>query len=96
MTFRKTKNKHDLWQAHCRKHQDLIVNLDLPSWPFKNEQNFRRFATTGALDAEELEVLDFDEVNDQEFWELHDFITNYFEMDASLFDSFEQSRVKRK
>lgn len=96
MAFRKNWNTHELWKEHCQNHKDLIEKLKLSSWTFENEQNFRNFATTGTTELKSNEVLDFSKLDDSVFWELFDFIDSYFEMDMSLFDSFEQARVNRK
>ena len=95
MTYRRTYNRHEAWQQHCRQYAVLIEKLQLPDWVFASEQNFRQFATTGELDAASASVFCFDQLDDALFWDLFDFIQTYFDMGATLFNASEQARLGR-
>jgi hypothetical protein len=97
MSFRRTINEESLWTSHCERNSELLSLPELPYWIFEKEGNFRVFATNGQTnESGDGEVFNFDELDEEIFWNLFDFITSYFEMDMSLFNKFEESRIKRK
>ena len=96
MTFRRSRNKYESWKNHCRKHQNLVSELKLSTRPFENEQNFRDFTTYGNLNHNGSELFNFNTLNDSLFWELHEFITTFFELDMGSFVAFEQERTNRQ
>ncbi len=95
MTYRRFYNRYEAWQHHCQQHAALIEKLQLPNWVFASQPNFRRFATTGQIDAVSSSVYCFDQLEDSLFWDLFHFIQTYFDMDAILFDAFELTRLRR-
>lgn len=95
MSYKRSCNKHDLWLHYCQEHQAEISALNLHKEIFRTEQNFRKFATNGfTIDGKE-NVQRIGDLNDAEFWVLHNLITRYFEMDALLFADCEKSRIGR-
>jgi hypothetical protein len=93
MKFRKTANKSQQWVDYCNKNRALIGELNCPDWVFHSERNFRQFATYGITEDNGREKFIFEELNDALFWRLFHFISDYFDMDAGLFDEFEKVRI---
>ena len=96
MKYSRSINNYDLWQNYCKSNGVLIEELNLPEWVFTSENNFRQFATFGRLSQTEDQKISFDQFDDVIFFKLFEFMQNYFEIDASLFDDFERARIKRK
>ena len=95
MSFVKTSNKHEQWINYCHQNIDLIQSMELTEWVFKKENNFREFVTFGKMNEEEGSYFKFENLNEDLFWGLFDFIQNYFDMDATLFDEFERVRINK-
>lgn len=96
MGYRKEYNSFAIWKDYCKKNQGLIELLNLPRWVFLKEQNFREFAKTGKINKTNLNHFDFEILEDEVFWKVFYFITNYFDGDGELFTKFEESRLKRQ
>jgi len=84
-----------IWKSYCNENHDLIEELQLPTWVFSKELNFREYATTGKMDEVDKSRFDFDELDGKLFWKLFSFITNFLDFDLKLFIKFEESRIKR-
>jgi len=94
MGYKKQSNNHKIWLDYCAKNISSIELTGLEEKVFLSENNFREFATNGTINNVRLSVI-ASELEDKNFWALFDFITNYFDMDASLFDDVENSRMSR-
>ncbi|MFK8012994.1 MAG: hypothetical protein AB8B80_13205 [Marinicellaceae bacterium] len=94
MSF-KSKNKYNIWLDYCDKKSDDIYFIGLESEIFESEKKFREYATYGTINGKSDRFQTVDQINDEKFWKLFDFITSYFDMDASLFDEIEKSRINR-
>lgn len=95
MSYTKKFNKKNAWEDYCQKHFQLISLLALPEEVFRTEANFRDFVTYGKLTSKEHKEFDFSNLDNELFWKLFYFITNYFDMDAILFDKFEIERINK-
>ncbi len=96
MSFRRKNSNFDQWRNYCNEKQDLISGLNLNSWIFKSEQNFRDFVTFGTTDENGM-ILDFDSLEDEKCLKLLHFIEYFhFDIDAILFERFNKSLGKRK
>lgn len=95
MAYRKKYNIHDRWLQYCEKNKALINEMNLNSWVFEKEKNFRDFVTYGIIDKNKTAIFDFCSMEDALFWKLNNFIQSYFDMDGGLFEKFEKQRVKR-
>jgi len=96
MSYRKLTNKNNQWILYCKEHKEALEKIGLDFVIFENESNFREYATTGCVKGKAISSDVQSALEDSKFWLLHDFITEYFEMDVSLFDSYEESRIARK
>ena len=95
MKYQKKFNKIETWENYCQSNQSIIEELELPSWIFTKEGNFRNFVTTGEVGNDEIEPYNFDKLTDKKFWKLFLFTTTYFDMDTTLFTELEKSRLSR-
>ena len=96
MSFRRENSNFDQWRNYCNEKQNLISELNLNSWIFKTEQNFRDFVTFGKADENGM-ILDFDSLEDDKCLKLLHFIEDFhFDMDTILFKCFNKSLGKRK
>jgi hypothetical protein len=93
MSFRRSLNNHDIWQALVREHVDLLAQL--PPKALESEQSFRDYVTKGVHDDLLLvpSVFQLSSVALESLWR---FINEkaHFDMDAILFDNFNEAYRK--
>lgn len=95
MSYKKNYNSHSNWEKYCSKNEFLIKELDTNIWVFQKEANFRDFATDGKISDSNEIVFNFKLLKNKQFWNLHSFITAYFDYDSILFTRFEKERIHR-
>jgi hypothetical protein len=88
MNFRRVSNRADSWRLYCHEHRRLIEQTRLPIEVFASERIFRDFATHGIASGSP-------PLTPEQVDALHRFITTYFDLDALLFDDFEEIRRQR-
>jgi hypothetical protein len=96
MKYRKKFSKIEIWENYCKCNPNVTKELELPTWIFIKEDNFRNFATTGKMSSSEEKSYNFSKLTDNQFWELFMFTTSYFDMDTILFTKLEKNRLSRK
>ena len=96
MNYKNRKNKQVIWGDYCIENADLLAKIGLESSILASEHSFREYATKGKIIGSNNTSISPSDLGDEKFWLLHEFITNFFDMDASLFEEFENSRVNRK
>lgn len=90
MSFRRKSNGHDLWSALVRENAALLV--DVPRGALIRESAFRDYVTRGSHRGVELSPSVF-ELSAESLAKLWTFINHraQFDMDASLFDDFNEA-----
>ena len=96
MSYRKEYNSFSIWASYCQDNQELIQKLQLPTWFFSKESNFRDFVTTGQIEKVDKNRFNFDTLENELFWELFNFINDFFDFDSILFTKFEESRINNQ
>ena len=94
MSF-KNINRHVNWLEYCNKNARNIAFIGLESKIFESEKKFREYVTYGTVNGKSEGLQKIDEIEDEKFWKLFEFSTNYFDMDGILFEEIEKSRLKR-
>lgn len=95
MSYRRTENRHDIWLEYCKKNISSLEFIGLDPKVYRTEDVFREFATLGTIEVSSEGLIRIGELEDEKFWTLHKFITEYFDMDAMLFEEYEKSRIER-
>lgn len=96
MSFRRRNNRKEAWEEYCIANADVLETIGLHHTIHACESKFREYAKTGYVnDSYDVKIAP-SELDDKKFWLLHRFITEYFDMDALLFENYESSRVIRK
>ena len=96
MSFRRKRNRHDVWLAICARHADLLSCL--PEAAVQSEERFRALVTVGELvDERGRSVVRLCDLSDAEIRCLGLFIYNkaQFDMDAVCFDAFNDEYRRR-
>lgn len=85
MSYRKKVNNYDSWKKLCFEYKNLLD--ELPQEAIHNEKSFRQFVTYG----------DMKKLSNRQVCNLWDFIHRVaqFDMDAILFDTFNQEYLIR-
>ena len=90
MSFRRSRNSHDLWRALVHENADLLAQL--PPKALESEQIFRDYVTRGVHDGLPLtpSVFELSPAAVENLWR---FINHkaQFDMDATLFDDFNEA-----
>jgi hypothetical protein len=88
MAFRNL-NRHDAWQDYCQSHAAVLAKIGLPANLFESEQALSDFLTTGYSDRIDLNLLE-----EERFWKLFKFVTNWFDFEAVAFTVMETRRIQ--
>jgi hypothetical protein len=95
MSFRRTKNHHDIWLDYCKKNTEVLASIGLEPKTYRTEKVFREYLTHGTIENDKSNLMSVRELDDRKFWTLFKFVVNYFD-GFSSFDEFETSRVSRR
>jgi hypothetical protein len=95
VSFRRTLNRHDLWRELLAEHVGLLDAL--PRGARETEAAFRDYVTSGTHRGVAFSP-SVDELSVEAFEALSRFINHeaQFDMDASLFDSFNARRLRSR
>jgi len=88
------RSRHDIWIAYCQERASLLESVGLDPCVVRSERTFREFATSGTVDGRAVTPR-ASALDDERFWQLHEFITHFFDMDAATFEHYEDSRTSR-
>ena len=90
MSFRRCANRHDAWAAYRDQSASVIGRTGLPLQIFETERGLREFLTTGGR--EDLSA-DLNAMSDEQFFALFDFVSSFFDWDATTFTAMERRRL---
>jgi len=95
MSYRKVKNAKEIWIEYCAQNSVTLIEIGLDPSVYKTEGAFREWATKGFLETATIPHFSPNELSDEKFWLLHNFVTHFFDYDAVLFEYYERSRIAR-
>jgi hypothetical protein len=91
MSFRST-NKHDAWCGYCEQHALRLSEIGLPAILFKSDRVLADFLTTGYSEDRKWNL---DRLDNDRFWQLFDFVDNWFDFDTITFTAMESRRIDK-
>lgn len=90
MSFRRRTNRHDAWAKYRDRSAAIIAKTGLPPQIFETESGLREFLTTGRR--EDLSA-DLNAISDDQFYQLFDFASSFFDYDTVDFTAMERRRL---
>ena len=91
MSFRRNRNRRDLWANFCKRNPTAIAETGLPKSLFTSERALSEYLTTGRGTHSEPAL---DSLEETRFWKLFDFVSSWFDYDAMCVTAFEARRVR--